>query len=193
MQIESLFPFLIEADRLKQVNRQTLIHNGGRHENSAEHSWHLALAAMIFQKFAPPELDLNKAIKMALLHDLVEIDAGDVIVYGDHSNKREKETAALERLTNLLPDEIGSEFRNIWHEFEDGQSIEAKYVSAIDRFLPLFSNLLNDGYAWKNHGITSSQVIGKNQPLIEEGIPQLWEVVRKLIEEAIQKNHLARG
>ena len=190
MQIDSLLPFILEADRLKNVHRQTLVHNGGRPENSAEHSWHLAMAVMVFQKLAPQDLDLNKAIKMALLHDIVEIDAGDTFVYDDMSSKKIKEAEALERLMGLLPEEIASEFKNIWLEFEEGVSIESKYVSALDRFLPMYSNYLNQGHSWKNHNISSTRVIAKNQPPILAGLPQLWETAKIMIEESIQSGHL---
>ena len=193
MNIEALLPFLLEADRLKTVNRQALIHNGGRRENSAEHSWHLAIAVLIFQKLAPQNIDINKAVKMALLHDIVEIDAGDTFVYGDLSSKKAEEAAALERLTGLLPEEIAEDFRQVWIEFETGESVESKYVSAIDRFLPLYSNVLNKGYSWKNHGITADRVIAKNQPPIESGLPALWEVAEKMINEAVSKGDLDRA
>lgn len=192
MQIDSLLPFVAEIDRLKTINRQSLIHTGGRHENSAEHSWHLAMCVLVFKEFAPPGTDIEKAIKMALLHDIVEIDAGDTFVYADLSGKKEKELQALERLTSLLPENLAAEFKSIWNEFEDGASNEAKYVSAIDRFLPMFSNVLNSGYSWKKHGITSAQVIAKNGPPIQAGLPQLWETAKKMIEESIARGDLAR-
>jgi putative hydrolase of HD superfamily len=190
MQIESLLPFLVEADRLKNIDRQTLVHNGGRPENSAEHSWHLAIAVLVFQKLAPADMDINKAIRMALLHDIVEIDAGDMFIYGDLSTKKSKESAGLKRLMGLLPTDIAEEFAETWLEFEKGESAEAKYVSALDRFLPLYSNFLNEGYSWKNHGIPSSRVIAKNQPPIEAGLAPLWEVASKMIAEAINRGHL---
>ena len=193
MNIESLLPFLLEADLLKKVNRQTLIHNGGRRENSAEHSWHLAIAVLIFQKLAPASVDVHKALRMALLHDIVEIDAGDMFVYDDLSTKKSKETAGIQRLTELLPKDIAEEFREIWLDFEMGESEEARYVSALDRFLPLYSNYLNEGHSWRNHGISSSRVIAKNQPPIEAVLPSLWEIARKMIEEAVDNGHLDRS
>ena len=190
MSIEALLPFLKEADLLKLVNRQTLIHSGGRQENSAEHSWHLAIAVLLFQKNAPEDLDMAKAIKMALLHDIVEIDAGDVFVYGDQSAKADKELEALGRLTGLLPEDLAKEFSDIWLEFEKGESPEAKYVSALDRFLPMFSNYLNEGHSWKKHGITSSRVVAKNQPPIQAGLPDLWDTVSKMLENCVSEGRL---
>lgn len=190
MKIKSLLPFLLEADRLKTVNRQALIYNGGRLENSAEHSWHLAIAVLLFQEFAPPGTDVNKAVRMALLHDLVEIDAGDMFVYGDLSEKAAKELAALDRLAGLLPARLAEEFKSLWLEFEAGETMEARYVSAIDRFLPMYSNFLNQGYSWRNHGVSSDRVIAKNRPPIEAGLPPLWEIAQEMIKEAIHKGHL---
>lgn len=147
---------------------------------------------MIFRKLAPEGLDVDKAVRMALLHDIVEIDAGDIIVYGDMSTKKAKEAAALDRLSGLLPDEIATEFKETWIEFEQGESVEARYVSALDRFLPLYSNFLNAGHSWKNHGIPSTRVIEKNQPPIEAGLAPLWEVAKGMIEEAVSRGDLAR-
>lgn len=184
--------FLKEADRLKQVERQTLVHNGGRHENSAEHSWHLALAVMILQEFAPKQIDLLKALKMALLHDIVEIDAGDTIVYGHQPDKAEKERKALRRLTSILPPKLAEDLKSAWLEFEEGQSDEAKYIHAIDRFLPIYSNYLNEGYSWKNHGISAERITQRCEPPISEGAPELWAVTRDMIEESIAKGEITR-
>lgn len=183
MTIESLLPFIKEIDRLKTIDRQALIHSGGRRENSAEHSWHLALSVMVFEKTSEVKLDVAKAIKMALLHDVVEIDAGDMMVYGDLSEKNEKELKALERIMALLPKEIETEFKKIWMEFEAGESAEAKFVAALDRFLPIYSNVLNEGYSWKKHNITKAKVIAKCQAPIEDGLPKLWTTTASLLEK----------
>lgn len=188
--IEALLPFVKEIDRLKTINRQTPIHAGGRVENTAEHSWHLAMTVMVFEKMSPVKIDINKAVKMALLHDIVEIDAGDVIIYGDQSSKKEKEALARERIFGLLPSEIGEDFKNIWNEFEEGQCAEAKFVSAIDRFLPLYSNFLNGGYSWKNHNVKAATVINKCEPPISGGLPELWTVAKQMIDESIANGNL---
>ncbi len=190
MQIEQILPFILEIDKLKKIERQALIHTGGRRENTAEHSWHLALSVMVLCKTSPVELNLDKAIKMALLHDIVEIDAGDTFVYNETADKKDKELQAIERITNLLPAEIGQELKSIWLEFESGESAEAKFVSAIDRFLPLYSNYLNDGYSWQNHKVTSTQVVKRVGPPIQAGLPELWETTQKMIKESVQNNHL---
>lgn len=192
MTIETLLPFIKEIDRLKTIERQALIHNGGRRENSAEHSWHLAMAVLVLEKTSPEKIDIGKAVKMALLHDIVEIDAGDTIVYGDLSNKKNSEAAALERLMGLLPEEVSAEFKSLWNEFEEGNSPEAKFVAAIDRFLPIFSNYLNQGYSWKNHKVSSDKIVAKCQPPITEGLPELWNVTERMLEESIKAGHLVR-
>lgn len=189
--IDPLITFIHEADRLKEVERKTTIYGGARPENSAEHSWHLALSTLVFQKYAPPGTDINKAMKMALLHDLVEIDAGDVFIYADLSQQYEKEVKALERLTGLLPEPLTSDFKALWLEFEDAKSPEARYVKALDRFLPMYSNLLNQGKTWKDNGVTLKQVVAKNSPVIQNGIPQLWELISPLLEAAEKKGHFA--
>ena len=192
MKPEELLPFLKEVDLLKSVERQASLHNGGRKENSAEHSWHLAIAVILFQSFAAEKIDLLKALKMALLHDVVEIDAGDTFVYADTSNKSVQELAAINRLTGLLPSELGKNLRETWLEFEEGQCPEARYVSGLDRFLPMFSNILNQGGSWKHHGITLSQVLSKNQKPIERGVPELWDTVQTMLDQAIAQGHLKK-
>jgi putative hydrolases of HD superfamily len=193
MKFNSLLSFLQEADRLKNVERKTLIYEGNRHENSAEHSWHLALAVLSFHSLNPkPDFDLPKALKMAILHDLVEIDAGDVFIYGDQSGKAEKEQAAAERLFGLLPEETSREFRGLWQEFENKESPEARFVAGLDRFLPLYSNLLNRGYTWRENGITHAQVVAKNQEPICGLSPELWEFVERKLEEAVQAGELKK-
>jgi putative hydrolase of HD superfamily len=181
--MESLLNFLKEADRLKTVERQTLIHSGGRKENSAEHSWHLAMAVFVFHSMTKSKADLLKCLKMAVFHDLVEVDAGDTFVYGDQATQNQKELAAIERLSGLLPDSIGKDLKDTWLEFEEAQTLEAKFVKALDRFLPMYSNFLNQGYSWKNHGISAERVEAKNRGPIEAGIPELWPVTEKMLSD----------
>ena len=193
MNLEILLPFIKEIDRLKTIERQTLIHSGGRRENTAEHSWHLALAVMVFHKYSPEKVDLDKAIKMALLHDVVEIDAGDSIVYGPQTGKKEAEEKALRRIMGLLPKDLNQELSEIWLEFESGDSVESRFVSALDRFLPLFSNNLNGGHSWKNHNVTADRVKAKCQPPIEKALPDLWILAEKMLNESILKGDLKKS
>jgi putative hydrolase of HD superfamily len=190
MNIDELLGFLREIDRLKSVERQTLLHNGGRRENSAEHSWHLALSVIVLHALAEPGTDLLKSIKMALIHDLVEIDAGDTFVYDDLSSKNSKESAAIVRLTKMLPGSLGEELRELWFEFEAGQSKEARLVSGVDRFLPLYSNYLNQGHSWMKHGITLDRIVAKTQAPIKNAIPELWETAAQMLKESAERGHV---
>lgn len=190
MTIESLLPFIKEIDRLKTVERQALIHNGGRRENSAEHSWHLALTVLVLEKTSEQKIDVCKAVKMALLHDIVEIDAGDSFVYDNQDDKKESEAKALQRIMGLLPASLEKEFSDLWTEFEEGISPEAKFVSALDRFLPIYSNYLNEGHSWKKHQVSSQKVTAKCEPPITAGLPKLWTVTEKMLEESVQNGHL---
>jgi putative hydrolase of HD superfamily len=190
MKPEELLPFLKEVDRLKTVDRQCVLHNGGRRENSAEHSWHLAIAVLLFHSLSAEKADLLKALKMAILHDIVEIDAGDTFVYAVSSDTNAKELEAIKRLSGLLPAELGKDLQAIWLEFEEGQTPEAKLVKGLDRFLPAYSNILNQGNTWKKHGITLSQVLEKNQKPVETGVPSLWPVFQKMLNDAVSQGHL---
>jgi putative hydrolase of HD superfamily len=201
MNLNSLLDFIREIDRLKTVERQTLLHNssgaeqtgGRRRENSAEHSWHLAMAVLVFHGLAEPGTDLLKSLKMALLHDLVEIDAGDVFVYTHNPDKFANESAAIRRLTESLPAPIGEELRTVWFEFEEGQCAEARFVAALDRFLPMFSNYLNQGHSWHQHGIKLEQVVAKNKPPISSALPDLWAHAEAMLNESVAKGHLERS
>jgi putative hydrolases of HD superfamily len=187
--ILSLLHFLKEADQLKGVERKTLVHHGARLENSAEHSWHLSLAVFVFQSLNP-KIQLEKALLMAILHDLVEVDAGDTFVYHESPEKKEKEIRCLERFQKILPLESAEKLAATWMEFEDGQTEEAKFVSALDRFLPLYSNYLNKGFTWKKHDINLAQVEAKNKKLIETALPDLWKVAEVFLNEAVAKGYL---
>ena len=190
MPIDALLNFLREADRLKSVERKSLIHSGGRLENSAEHSWHLALAVLAFHPYAESPVNLPRALQMALLHDLVEIDAGDTFVYGDQSNKWETESAAAKRIFGMLPQ--GQPLERLWREFEAKACPESVFVGALDRFLPVFSNLLNKGHAWREHGVTLQQVLEKNRGPISAALPKLWAKAAEMLEECAQRGEIAR-
>ncbi|MDF5730237.1 MAG: HD domain-containing protein [Rhizonema sp. PD38] len=183
--------FIIEIDRLKQVIRQTLLTDGTRQENSAEHSWHLAMMAIILAEYAPEGVDLLCAIKMLLIHDLVEIDAGDTFCYDVEANqsKAAREEQAALRLFGLLPAELGSELRLLWQEFEVRVSVTAKFAAALDRIQPLLHNQQTEGGTWRIHNITRSQVIERMRP-VEAGIPELWCFVQQVIEECVVAGHL---
>jgi putative hydrolase of HD superfamily len=177
--------FLLEIDRLKQVYRQSYLIGVDRHENSAEHSWHLAVAALLLAEHANQAVDIVRVIRMALIHDLVEIDAGDTFIYDLSANleKAAKETVAAERIFGLLPADQGAEWRALWDEFERRETPDAKFASALDRLLPVLHNYFTSGRSWKEHGIVRDQALAKNA-VISEGSAAIWTVVESLIREA---------
>ncbi|GAB4379122.1 MAG: HD domain-containing protein [Elainellaceae cyanobacterium] len=183
--------FILEIDRLKLVLRQTLLTDRSRRENSAEHSWHIAIMAMILAEYAPVGTDLMSAIKMLLIHDLVEIDAGDTFCYNVQSNqnKAEREEQAAQRLFGLLPPDQGQELRSLWDEFEAQETPTAKFAAALDRIQPFLHNQQTEGGTWKMHGISQAQVLKRMQP-VSLGTPQLWGFIQETIAECIAAGYL---
>ncbi len=183
--------FIIEIDRLKQVMRQTLLTDGSRRENSAEHSWHLAVMASVLAEYAPEGVNIFHAIKMLLIHDLVEIDAGDTFCYDVQGNdsKAEREAQAALRLFGLLPADQGSELRLLWDEFEAGETPTAKFAAALDRIQPLLHNQQTQGGTWRIHGIRRDQVMKRVAP-VETGAPELWPFVMQLIDDCVTAGYL---
>ena len=183
--------FLLEVDRLKQVFRRTWLLDLTRYENDAEHSWHLALAAGLLAEYAPAGIDLSKALKMALVHDLVEIDAGDTYAYDEvaRQDQAEREQRAAERLFALLPADQGAEVRRLWEEFDARRTAEARYAAALDCLLPFLHNYHTQGKEWQANGVTSRQVRKRMQP-VAEGAPALWPRVDRLIRDALEKGYL---
>ena len=180
--------FILEIDRLKSVLRQSYLIDIDRHENSAEHSWHLAVAAMVLAEHAKERIDVSKVIRLVLVHDLVEIDAGDTFIYDDAGNvgKAGREQKAANRLFGVLPEEQGQTFMALWREFEDRQTPDAKFAFALDRLMPILHNVFTQGRSWKEHGIRQEQALKKNRP-IEDGSPDLWQVVESLITQTLAK------
>ena len=178
--------FILEIDRLKSVLRQSYLIDNDRHENSAEHSWHLAVAAMVLAEHAKEPIDVSKVIRLVLVHDLVEIDAGDTFIYDEAGNagKAAREQKAANRLFGLLPEEQGQSFMVLWREFEDRQTPEAKFAFALDRLMPILHNVFTQGRSWKEHGIRQEQALAKNRPL-EDGSPVLWQAVESLITQTL--------
>ena len=175
--------FILELDKLKSVYRRTYLIDGTRSENSAEHSWHLALMAMVLAEHANQPLDVGKVIRMVLIHDIVEIDAGDTYIYDAQDDKAEREQRAADRIFGLLPEDQAQEFRDLWEEFEARQTAEARFASALDRFIPQLHNFHTQGRSWKEHGITSERVLLRNVE-ISHGSNTLWEWTQMLIERA---------
>lgn len=186
--------FIIEIDKLKRVLRQTTLIDRSRQENSAEHSWHLAMMALILAEYAPPETDILHAVKLLLVHDLVEIYAGDTFCYNvlGNQDKAEREVQAANLLYGLLPDELGMELRALWEEFEEQKTPAAQFATALDRLQPLLHNQQTDGGTWRLHGITLDQVQQRVAP-IRNGAPSLWPFVQQVLSECVDAGLLMGG
>jgi putative hydrolase of HD superfamily len=185
--------FIVELDKLKTILRQSWLADGSRRENSAEHSWHIAAMALVLAEHANADMDLDLArvVKLLLIHDVVEIDAGDVLVYdiAGNADKAERERRAAERIYGMLPEDQAAELRALWEEFETGETDEARFAAALDRLMPLLHNFLTEGRAWRQHGITADQVLARNAG-IAAGSTVLWDYARELIEEAVERGYL---
>lgn len=187
--------FIAECDKLKEIFRQTLNTQSRRQENDAEHSWHLCLCVIVLAEHANwPDLDVLRVLKMLIVHDLVEIDAGDTFAYDTAAmaNQHEREAIAADRIFGLLPEDQGKEFRGLWDEFEAQQTPEAKFAAACDRFQPMLLNCLTFGGGWKRHGITHDRVVARNRH-IANGSAELWAYAEQLIQSMVDGGHLPPG
>lgn len=184
--------FLQEVDRLKGVLRRSYVLAGERRENSAEHCWHVALAAVLLSEHAAEPVDVGRVVMMLLVHDLVEIDAGDTFVYdrAGQADKAERERAAAGRVFGLLPEDQAGELRAIWEEFEARRTPDARFAAARDRLLPMLHNLWCRGKSWQEHGIRLGQVLEVNRHMAE-GAPALWAYARAAVEQAARDGLLA--
>jgi putative hydrolase of HD superfamily len=183
--LTSQMAFLLEADKLKAVLRRTPLTDNSRPENSAEHSWHLALAAMALLEYAEPATDCRRVLELVTVHDLVEIDAGDTFAYdpAGAATKAERERAAADRVFGLLPPDQARQFRDRWEEFEAMQTPEARFANALDRLQALLQNLQAGGGSWLTHHVTRAQVLKRMAP-IEAALPGLWPLVMDVINNA---------
>lgn len=181
--LDQQLAFLAEIDGLKSVMRASPILDRSRKENSAEHSWHLAMYALILAPSAPFPVDINRVIKMLLIHDIVEIDAGDTPIHGgaglDEQAALEQKAAA--RLFGMLPDDQNTELRSLWEEFEAGESNDAKFAKALDRLQPLIQNIHADGGTWVEAGVSEAQVHERYGPAISKGSDALWRRARAMV------------
>jgi putative hydrolase of HD superfamily len=184
--------FLLELDKLKAIIRKTRPVGMARHENSAEHSWHVALMAMLLAEHAEPAVDVGRVVKILLLHDVVEIDADDTFLYDETGTeaKAAKEMQAARRLFGMLPAAQAAEFMALWREYEDRVTPEGKFAYACDRLLPMLQNLANQGQSWLDNGVRFEQVIRKNLP-IADAAPALWQYVLPRLEAARDAGWLA--
>jgi putative hydrolase of HD superfamily len=188
--------FIIELDKLKGVYRQALVKSDkNRFENSAEHSWHISLTAQILQEYAEEKVNVSRVMSMLLIHDIVEIDAGDMFAFSDKkalAEQKDKEIKAATRLFGLLPEKQFQAFNDLWLEFERAETIDARFAKAMDSVLPLLQNMRNEGGSWVNHKVKKSQVMKRNNFL--EGLaPQLWLYVCQQIDIAVAKGWLQDG
>jgi len=193
--LEKQIQFILEIDKLKRVLRNTYLLDGSRKENDAEHSWHTAVMAVLLCEHAVgTDIDLLRVLKMLLIHDLVEIDAGDTFRYDDEGNKSKarREQAAADRIFNILPPDQAGEIRELWDEFEARETPEAKFAAVIDRFQPNLHNYHTQGRTWHEHGITVDQVLAKNKHMAE-GSEALWRYAKTMILDAVEKGYLAEG
>jgi putative hydrolase of HD superfamily len=177
--------FILEIDKLKTILRQTLLTDSSRRENSAEHSWHLAIMSVLLAEYATEPVDMLRVIKMLLVHDLIEIDAGDTFAYDVAGNvgRAEREEHGAERIFGLLPEEQGRELRALWEEFDAFKTPESKYANALDRLQPLLHNARTEGGTWRIHSVARDQVYRRMEP-IRSALPELWPVVTRIIEDA---------
>ncbi|MFV2056195.1 MAG: HD domain-containing protein [Thiohalomonadales bacterium] len=189
-EIENIFNFIIEIEKLKDVHRKTKPVGLERYENSAEHSWHVCLCALMLKDYANEKIDIDRVIKMLLIHDLGEIDAGDTIVYKSETSEiKELEAEGVKRVLGLLPPNKKEEYVALWYEFEAGETSESKYAKAIDRIPPILHNLHGNGHSWRKHNIPKEMVFSVNSR-IEEGSKSLWQTIEAKLNEAVSEGIL---
>jgi putative hydrolase of HD superfamily len=183
--------FILEIDKLKNIIRRTYLLNSDRAENTAEHSWHLAIMAILLSEHANASVDVARVVKMVLIHDIVEIDAGDTYFYDSAAelDKAERERNAAGRIFGMLPADQAEELRALWEEFEAGETAEARFALALDRFIPQLHNYHTQGRSWIEHGITADRVLERNASMAL-GSEVLWECARALLDDAVAKGFL---
>ncbi len=183
--------FILEIDKLKHVYRRSFLIDLSRTENSAEHSWHVAILAMLLAEYSDNRLESSRVIKMMLLHDIVEIDAGDTFLYDEQATqqKAELEEKAAQRLFGLLPQDQATEFRDLWREFEERKTPEARFARGLDRLMPLLHNYYTKGATWREHGVRREQVLAQNS-IIGDASAELWRFAQKLINDAVDLGYL---
>ena len=186
--LEKSFAFILELEKLKAIQRRTKPLELDRYENSAEHSWQVAVLAMSLAKFADEPVEIEKVVKMLLLHEICEIDTDDVFFFDEagRNDVKEKELAAVERIFGILPKETGAEFLKIWKEFEDAETKEAKFAKAIDRLMPVLQNLYNNKQSWVENNIGKEQILAKTSYISDAG-DVIWETIAEKIDTAFDQ------
>ena len=189
--LEEQLSFIIEIDKVKNIFRQTYLSDKNRKENDAEHSWHIALMALLLKEYAEESVDVLKVMTMVLIHDLVEIDAGDTYAYDELGNqtKRQRELAAADRIFGILPEDQGKYLRGLWDEFEAYETADSKYAHLLDNLQPLLLNDAAGGIAWLEHDVKKSQIYKRNIR-IEETSSVIWEKMKEIVEEHIEKGNV---
>ena len=183
--LDAQFAFLMEADKLKQVIRATTLADGSRRENSGEHSWHLALYALVLADQAGPDVNIDRVVKMLILHDLVEIDVGDVPIHSANgaahgsAEVTEAEARAANRIFGLLPDDIGRDLRALWEEFEAAETPDAIFAKSLDRVQPVLHNIASGGGSWTDYNVTFDQLEARVGQKVARGAPKVWEAARR--------------
>jgi putative hydrolase of HD superfamily len=193
-QLVKQIEFLKEIDKLKYIQRRTKLFNSDRNENDAEHSWHLAMMAIILAQHSNTEIDVLKVLKMLLIHDIVEIDAGDTFIYDtqkSHTNTDEERLAA-ERIFGILPAEQAAEYIAIWNEFEESQTDEAKFARSMDRLEPLLQNASNNGGTWQEFDVDFATVYEKKQ-VIKNGSTAIWEYAEQVLNDSVERGILKKA
>ena len=182
--LEQQLAFLVQADKLKNVLRRTLLTDGYRLENSAEHSWHLALTAMVLEEYASAPVNMAKVLRMLIVHDVVEIDAGDTFAFdmAGNATKEERERRAADRIFGLLPEKLRAELRSLWEEFDEAVTPEARFANAVDRIQPFLQNRETRGGSWRIHNLSREQVLARMDP-IRTALPRLWRTVLATLDE----------
>lgn len=190
---EQQINFIVEIDKTKEIFRQTYLSDGTRKENDAEHAWHFAIMAVLLAEYANEPVDVLKVVKMALIHDLVEIDAGDTYLYDTEGakTKAEREMKAANRIYHLLPEDQGEELFALWREFEERKTPEAKFAATLDRLQPILLNDATDGKAWLEHGISEEQILERNIHT-KEGSEKIWTYMKKIFDKNIEKGKIKR-
>ena len=179
--------FIVEVDKAKEIMRRTYLTSSERFENDAEHSWHLALMAPLLKEYIKEDVNIERVINMVIIHDLVEIDAGDTFCYDKEGNltKREREVKAADRIFNILPKDQAKIIYDLWNEFEEMKSIESRYAACLDRIQPILNNIATGGRAWKENNTTKSMVLGR-MSVIKETSEELWELILAIINEGVK-------
>lgn len=189
--LEQQIRFLLELDKQKEIIRQTYLADGSRKEGDAEHAWHLAIMAFLLADYANEKIDVLKTIKMVLMHDVIEIDAGDTYAYDTEGlkTKKDREIKAADRIYGMLPEEQKEEYRALWEEFEAMETPEAKFARALDNVQPILLNDASGGRSWREHEVKKSQVMGRNAKT-HEGSEALWEYIKNIIDKNVEKGNL---